>query len=354
MQIEVLWHWLDKYRPLASGRDVGRKSFSVASFLKFIVAAITMGPALTSAATQQNVELKIATGILYGTLTLPENAVHKRCPVVLIIAGSGPTDRDGNNRIDDHHTDSYRQLGDALAVHGIASLRYDKRGVGESHGALISENQLQFDDFVDDALGWARLLRADTRFSNLVIVGHSEGSLIGIIASRRLPADALVSLEGAGEPISRVLEQQLKTQLPPDLYEQSQSIIQSLEHGKRVDQVPAELAMLFRPSVQRMDISWFRIDPRKEISQLSIPVLIVQGQEDEQIGLTNAEQLQKANPKAQLLILPHMGHSLIDVAPASSSNLTKSQRSSILLDPNVISGVVTFINDLPAKQDKKL
>lgn len=309
----------------------------------------TIWPTLSMAAIQQSVELQVATGHLRGTLTLPNGVDQKACPVVLLIAGSGPTDRDGNSRFERRHIDNYRHLAEALAAHGIASLRYDKRGVGESRSALTSENQLRFGDFVDDALAWGRQLRGDSRFSSVIIMGHSEGSLIGVMAARRLPADAFISLEGAGEPMPRILERQLKPQLPPDLYVQALSVMRSLEGGLKVDHVPPELVTLFRPSVQQYDISWFKLDPRKEIRQLSMPVLIVQGQEDRQVGISEARQLKEAYPAAQLLVLPHMGHQLIDTDQESSRSVESEQKP---IDTKMASGIVGFIDGLASKKEK--
>jgi pimeloyl-ACP methyl ester carboxylesterase len=272
--------------------------------------------------------------------------------VVLIIAGSGPTDRDGNSRLEKHHISSYRQLADALASQGIASLRYDKRGVGESHEVLSSESQLRFGDFVDDALGWGEKLQTDARFSSVIIVGHSEGSLIGIMAGRRLPADAVVSLEGVGGPASKVLEKQLEAQLPPDMYEQAKSIVESLEQGREVKDVPPELGMVFRPSVQAYDISWFKLDPSKELRRLVMPVLIVQGEADGQVGVENARQLKSANSGAQLLMLPNMGHQLVDMeTPAADAEETHSPSATI--DLHMVQGVVAFIKEVARNKETR-
>lgn len=327
-------------------RQVRRASIVLAYILTLCVTPAW--PILSMAAVHQSVELKVEPGHLSGTLTLPDDLAQKACPVVLLIAGSGPTDRDGNSRLESHHLDNYRQLAEALAARGIASLRYDKRGVGESHLALTSEDQLRFGDFVGDALGWAHLLRDDPRFSSVIVMGHSEGALIGMMAAGRLPSDAFISLEGAGEPITRVLERQLRPRLPPDLYAQAQAIIVSLEAGRTVENVSPKLAGLFRPSVQAYDISWFSLDPKTEIRKLSMPVLIVQGREDAQVAVSDAEQLKDAYPDAKLMLLPHMEHQLIDsdLRPANGAVVERKP-----IDAEMISGIVAFIDELPPKKE---
>ena len=147
-------------------------------------------------------ELKTPTGTLHGTLLAPES--KKPVPVVLIISGSGPTDRDGNSAILPGKNDSLKMLAEGLAAKGIASLRYDKRGIGESAGAMTAEKDLRFETYIDDAAAWAAKLKKDPRFSRVVIAGHSEGSLIGMVAAQKGAAAAYVSIAGLARPADAV------------------------------------------------------------------------------------------------------------------------------------------------------
>jgi predicted alpha/beta hydrolase len=144
-------------------------------------------------------------------------------PVVLLISGSGPTDRDGNGP--GLTPASLRQLAESLATRGIATLRYDKRGVGGSATAMIPEAQLRFKNFADDAASWIAKLKADHRFSRVIVAGHSEGALLGLLALQSQPADAYISLEGPARPANEVLHDQLAKQLPPDLLTESDTIL---------------------------------------------------------------------------------------------------------------------------------
>src|SRR6266566_1531505 len=182
-------------------------------------------------AAETNITLKTATGTLAGTLSSPAKTKAKAVPVVLLIAGSGPTDRDGNNPTLPGKNDALRLLADALAARGIASVRYDKRGIGASASAMTAEKDLRFDTYVDDAAGWIRLLHANPRYTRIVVAGHSEGALIGAIAAERGNVAAYVSLEGAGRPAYTVLREQLRPALAPASLVQADAILAQLKAG---------------------------------------------------------------------------------------------------------------------------
>jgi uncharacterized protein len=163
-----------------------RSQFLCAAGSALVVAAL---PRYVRAA-ESDFNLRTPTGTIYGTLAMPSLL---RAPVVLIIAGSGPTDRDGNSAIGGIRPDTYKLLAAGLAARGVASVRYDKRGVGASIAAAPSEIDLRFDTYVDDASAWLGKLQGDERFSRATVAGHSEGSLIGMIAAQRAPASAFVT-----------------------------------------------------------------------------------------------------------------------------------------------------------------
>lgn len=154
---------------------------------------------------ETNVTLKINIDQLYGTLTVPDEV--KKCPVALIIAGSGPTDKNGNNPM--MKNNSLKMLAEALAKNGIASLRYDKRGIGESKSSAVTETSLVFENYTEDAKSWINFLKLDKRFTQLTIIGHSEGSLIGMIAGAK--ANKFISIAGAGESADKLLKSQISS-----------------------------------------------------------------------------------------------------------------------------------------------
>lgn len=287
---------------------------------------------------QSDYQLQTATGTIDGTL---ETVASEPSPVILIIAGSGPTDRDGNAPALGLTDDAYKLLAADLEQRRVASLRYDKRGIGASAAAGPSEQNLRFDAYVDDAASWLRKLHTDERFSKIVVAGHSEGSLIGMIAAQRAPADAFVSLEGAGRRAAVVLREQLKPKLSPQLYGQADAIITSLQEGKAVADVPTDLDVLFRASVQPYLISWFKYDPAAEIAKLRIPVTIVQGTADIQVTMADAEALHRADPASRLILVQGMNHVLKHSPDVSTQAaiLKGYQNPALPVDPQVVDAI---------------
>lgn len=289
--------------------------------------------------TVSNFNIKTASGAdIFGTLNIPEHTKGK-IPVVIILAGSGPTDRNGNQP--SLHTNAYQMLSDALAAKGTACLRYDKRASGASMGAIKSESEIRFEDIVTDAVAFIKKLKADDRFSKIYIVGHSEGSLVGMIAANKESIDGFISLAGAGESADLILKRQLRTK-EPEMLQKAEPIITSLKNGKTIKSEDPELDMLFRPSVQPYLISWFKYDPQTEIKRLKIPVLILQGTKDLQVSVTDAEQLAKANPQAKKILIEHMNHVLKDVT-SDEENQAAYNDPTLPLDTTLVNAISGFI-----------
>lgn len=298
--------------------------------------------------TEEPMTLETPTAILYGTLVLPKS--KPPYPVVLIIAGSGPTNRDGNSIAIPGANNSNKMLAEGLAGQGIASLRYDKRGIGESAKAMGQESDLRFETYIDDAVLWGGRLRGDRRYSTLTIIGHSEGSLVGMVAAQKLMADAYVSLAGVGRPANQLILEQVKPQLPPDLLKATEDALATLAAGKTLESFPPQLAMLFRPTVQPYMISWFHYDPAKEIAKLSIPVLIIQGTTDIQVSVRDAKLLSQANPAAKLLLVEGMNHVLKEVSNERSQQAKSYSDPSLPVVPQVISETAKLVKK--AKKQK--
>jgi len=255
---------------------------------------------------EQRVQLKTATGTLHGTLGLPNGVAP--CPVIVIIAGSGPTDRDGNQAL--MKNDSLKLLGQALAAKGIAVLRYDKRGISESAAAAPKEEELRFESYVTDVAQWVSWLCQEPRFLRVGLIGHSEGSLIGMLAAKQARVDAFVSVAGSGRTAFALIRDQLNAKLSPVLKAKSDEILDELVAGRTVMDVPKELVALYRPSVQPYLISWFKYDPVQEIAALQLPVLVVQGTTDLQISVDDAKRLAAAKKGAKLRLINGMNHVL--------------------------------------------
>jgi uncharacterized protein len=301
-------------------------------------------PTARNSAVSDTLTLDTPTGKIAGTLLVP--AASGRMPLVVIIAGSGPTDRNGNSPLLPGANNSLKLLAEGLADRGIASLRYDKRGIGASASSMVSEAALRFDMYADDAAGWVRRLRADPRFSTITVIGHSEGSLLGMLAVQRGAADGYVSIAGAGRAADKVLREQLAT-LPPDLLSFSNKALDKLIAGQTVDSVPPALASIFRPSVQPYMTSWLRVDPQVEIAHLTVPVLIAQGTLDSQVPPSDAQLLAHAQPKAKLLVIEGMNHVFKRAAADQAAQRASYSDPSLPVAPELIEGIASFVKGVP-------
>ncbi|MDH3283173.1 MAG: alpha/beta hydrolase [Acidobacteriota bacterium] len=329
----------DRRRRLATHLSV----LAAALLLPPLAAAV--GPtasetAASAAPTTQPIRCKLDKGILNGSLDLPSG--ESPFPVVLVIAGSGPTDRDGNQPA--MKNDSLKLLGFGLAERGIAAVRYDKRGVAQSSLAQLSEADLTFEMLVDDAVRWIEQLRGDPRFTSVGVVGHSEGALIGLLAAKRAGASAYVSISGAGRSLPDVLREQLARKLPPTLMEACERIIGELAAGRTVDDTPVELFALFRPSVQPYLISVFRYEPTKEIVELAAPALIVQGETDLQVKVADAELLAAAKPDARLVVVEGMNH-VLKTAGTLAEQQAAYTDPSLPLTPGLVDQIAAFLTE---------
>ena len=252
------------------------------------------------------IELETGSGTLYGSLMLPKSATP--VAVVLILAGSGPTDRDGNNT-QGGRNDSLRKLAWQLAQNNIASVRFDKRGIAQSVAAGPDERTLSLDQYVTDAVAWGNRLKSDPRFGPLFVLGHSEGALIASLAAPRMDAAGVVSIAGTGRPVGQVLREQLqRNHLPPALLQRSFELISNLEAGRTDPNVPNALEVIFRPSVQPYLISLLRYNPATAFAALKMPALIVQGTHDIQVDVNDARLLKAAKPDAELTLIDGMNH----------------------------------------------
>lgn len=267
-------------------------------------------PAQSTTVQKTDFVYKTQGGKLYGSFEVPKT--DEPVPVVLIIAGSGPTDRNGNQ--DAVSSGTYKMIADSLKNAGIATLRYDKRGVGESAGAMKDESSMRFEDMVNDAAGILAELKNDKRFSSVFVLGHSEGSLVGMMAAAKEPVAGFISVAGLANPADKIIVRQIAAQ-SEELSLKAAFILDSLQNGKSITDPGGELSTLFRPSVQPYIKSWIKYDPQTEIRKLKVPVLIVQGTTDLQVPESEAITLREAYPNATLKIIKDMNHVLKN-APA--------------------------------------
>lgn len=298
---------------------------------------------LLSLAHGVDLELKTPTGTLYGTLEEPAKA--DKSVVVLIHPGSGPTDRDGNSLGLPGKNNSLKLLAEGLAARGIPSLRIDKRGIGASKAAGPKEENLRFETYIDDTAAWIDVLQTTQGYKKTIVLGHSEGALIGLVAAKKKSAAGYISLAGTSKRAGPLLREQLKTKLPPALLGESTVILQQLDQGVAVKKVSPELNVLFRPSVQPYLISWFKYTPKEEIASFPGPILIVQGSTDIQVSPADAEALHEAKPASGIVIVDGMNHVLKTVGPDLADQAASYSDPKLPLDHALLPALESFIRE---------
>jgi len=306
------------------------------------LAALGLLPAAPARAAETGWRLDTPTGALHGTLLLPPG--EGRVPAALLLAGSGPSTRDGDMPQMPHA--ALRRLAEALAAEGIATLRADKRGVGESAAAAQDEAALRPATYAADAALWAARLAGHPRVDGVSLLGHSEGGLIALLAAAQpmaVPLRALVLLATPGRPLGVLLREQLAPLLRPEMRERAFAILARLEAGEEVAEVPALLAPLFRPSVQPYLRASLALDPAALLARTGLPVLIVQGGRDIQVREADAQALRAARPASQMLWLPHMNHVLRDAPADGAGNIALYSDPAAPLAPGLVPAIAAFL-----------
>ena len=269
---------------------------------------------------------------LAGTLLTPSQA--RTDTLAIIVPSSGPTDRNGNGPM--ISTDAYRMLAEALAESGVPSLRVDKRGMFGSSDAG-DPNAVTLDVYRGDVAAWLEAMDRDCA----VLVGHSEGGTVALHSADLPGVCGVILLTSPGRRLSDVLREQLSGPANRLVLGDTESIIAALERGERVDTTDLKpaLASLFREDVQDFLISLFAVDPAEVASELAVPLMVVGGGRDVQVGRADYDAL---SPHADEAVwLENMAHTL------KSTNLLTMQKSyrdpTVPMAPELAGAVAEFI-----------
>jgi hypothetical protein len=304
-----------------------------------------------AAAVETQLEAPGPAGPLKGTMLAPDAAAVRDAAagagaVVLIIPGSGPTDRDGNNT-SGVLAAPYRLLAQGLAARGITTVRIDKRGLFGSAAATPNPNAVTIGDYVADVHAWSTVIRQSTRASCVWLLGHSEGGLIAMAAARSPDVCGLLLVAAPGRPLGVILREQLEANpANAPVLGQALSTLDALEAGKHVDTTGMHPALLrlFRPEVQGFLIDAFTYAPAKLLKDYKKPVLIIQGRRDLQVQETDAQSLKAADPQASLVLLPDVNHVLKTVATDDRrANVSTYGDASLALAPGVVPAIADFL-----------
>lgn len=284
-------------------------------------------------------------GSLKGTLLSPcPNPEH----VILIIPGSGPTDRDGNNPLG-VNASTYRLLAEDLLLNGIATLRIDKRGMFASSEAVPDANAVTIDDYVDDVRSWVTALKQHLENPRIWLLGHSEGGIVALASAKENDVYGLIVVATPSRPLGAVLRYQLERN-PENaiLLDDAFFIIHELEQARRVDvkDMHPALQRLFYPAVQGFLINIFSFNPSQLIADMTKPVLVLQGQRDLQVTESDARALKVANPKSTLVLLPNVNHVLKEVySDDRRENNAAYINASLPLAAGIVDAITLFLAD---------
>ena len=272
-----------------------------------------------------------------GTLLTPKD--QNIAPLVILIAGSGPTDRNGNQSF--MKNDMLKKIAESMSNNGIASFRYDKRIVKQIRNKTIDKD-ISFDDFVTDAKSVISYFKPN--YKTIVVAGHSQGSLVGLLALEE-GVSGFISLAGAGKPIDEILIEQISKTAPMFL-EDSKRVLTLLKAGKTTTNFPMALSSIFNLDVQGFMSNWMQYNPTEEMKKHNIPTLIINGDKDLQVSVDEANLLHKAAQNGVLLIVEKMNHIMVKIEGKQLENMKSYNDTSLEISPEVEKSMIEIIKNI--------
>jgi hypothetical protein len=272
-----------------------------------------------------------------GTLLTPLNI--ENLSLIIIIGDSGPIDRNGNQNFQKNN--NLKKLAEGLAYNGIATFSYDKRIVKQIRKGNVDRN-ISFNDFVTDAISTVTYFKEKNSFTNIFILGHGQGSLVGMLASKE-HVSGFISIAGSGKSIDEVILEQIE-QTVPGLTEESKITFQILKEGKTTTNFPPALESIFSLENQSFISSWMQFNPQISIAELNIPTLIISGTKDLQVPAEEALLLNEASQNGTILIIENMNHVMFPILGDDLENSKSYNESFRQLSPELIPAIVEFVN----------
>lgn len=270
---------------------------------------------------------------LPGTLTYSQEKV----PLIIWVHGSGPLDRNGNQPAQNVNANYIKQFRDAVNKENIAFFSFDKRTATKNNSAYLKDTK--FTDFALDIDLIVNHFKKDNRFTKITLVGHSQGSLIAMLASKNI--DKYISLAGAGETIDKTIVKQIsKNNLT--LGEAAQKQFDTLKAKGKIETVNPFLMNIFAKQNQEFLYEWMQINPTEEIKKITIPTLIINGDKDLQVKIEDAENLKNAKPNAELVIIKNMNHVLKNIEK-EEDNMTSYFSPDFPISEKLIKTIVEFV-----------
>jgi len=311
---------------------------------RIIILLLFLFPLLTNSQeklfTETEVNIPTNSVTINGTLLTPKS--EEKVPLIIIIPGSGPTDRDGNNIT--LKNNSLKYLSENLSSKKIATYRFDKSVLSLTKDDKEKIDSLTFDTFIDEAKSIIKYFKLSENYTKIIVAGHSQGSLVGIISSKE-NVDGFISIAGAGSSIDKILIEQIEKQAP-FLKEDTEKVITELKKGYLVDEFNPMLVSLFNKQVQPFLISWMNYYPQNELEKLTIPILIINGTKDIQVNITEAKLLHDSNANSQLFMIENMNHLFKEIKGDDTENMQSYSNPNLPVMEELINIITTFVDEI--------
>ncbi|WP_299363116.1 alpha/beta hydrolase [Winogradskyella sp.] len=304
--------------------------------LKFIFVLLISAHGFSQEKTYSETEISVSK-FIDGTLLDPIE--DKKSILAIIIAGSGPTDRDGNQNF--LKNDALKKLAKDLANAGISTFRYDKRIVKQIHQGNVDPD-IMFDDFVNDAKDVITYFKEKNSFRKIYVIGHSQGSLVGMLAAKE-KTDGFISIAGAAKNIGDVIVEQVSN-MNPQLGKEAQKVVDKLKKGESAAEYPEILASVFDTNIQSFMINWMQYNPIEIIKDLKIPILVINGTKDLQVSEEEAKLLKEANENAQISIIENMNHVFFEIEGGDLENSKSYNEAFRPISSKLVKSITNFIN----------
>ncbi|MBG6128724.1 pimeloyl-ACP methyl ester carboxylesterase [Aquimarina sp. EL_43] len=272
-----------------------------------------------------------------GSLVTPYS--EDNVPLVIFIMDAGAINRDGNDRMSKN--DTFKKLSYELAKEGIATYRYDKR-LFKMDGLGIKEHEISLDHYIEDAISIIDYFNKNGKYKKVIIAGHGQGSLVGMIAAKGR-ADGFISIAGNAVSIDQVIIEQIAKQAPGLDKSASVAFKQLKENGRATSYDPA-LESIFRYNLQPFMSSWIKYNPSEEILKLEMPILIIYGDKDIQVESIQAEKFKEIIPQAEYLFVTDMNHILKEIKGGRLENHKSYNEPFRKIMPEVLTGITNFVN----------
>ena len=285
----------------------------------------------------EEINLKNESILLPGTLSYNQN-LDKQA-LIIFVHGSGNVDRNGN-QAGAVQANYIKQLAEALNQNGIAFYRYDKRTATPENMKYLMQG-ISFLDFVADAKIAIDHFKDDSRFSSIHLIGHSQGSLVAMLALSE-GSDKYISIAGPASRVDQILIEQIRKQNGDSISGIAASHFEELKTSGTIKNVNPIFLQLFNPQNLAFFESWMKYSPQEEFQKVTIPTLIINGTKDLQVPVEEALALHRANPNSELLIIENMNHVLKHIEK-DEDNFKSYSTPDFPISEELLKAIIDFI-----------